>query len=290
MIYAHGSGNYAVRTTELDIARLGLSPGKGDSPFVRHLAGVNTITSRARRLLICLLMETTAENSNPRTLSYRKGVNAMARYRPARKRCLAIAILALAALIAHRPPPVAAQTLSTLGETPGGERPLELVKASFARVLGAAGEQRQVELRRVTEELFDFHEMSRRVLGAHWQEGSGPEQEEFVRLFIDMLERMYVTSIASLPLAAVKFEGESIAGVYARVSTRIVGRRGDTSVEYRLVDHTGRWVVYDIAVEGVSMVSSYRSQFNSLLRNSTFSELLGRLRSREVGAKAEQGP
>jgi phospholipid transport system substrate-binding protein len=74
------------------------------------------------------------------------------------------------------------------------------------------------------------------------------------------------------------------------VSSRIAGRRGDTTVEYRLVDHAERWVVYDIAVEGVSLVSSYRSQFNSLLRNSSFAELLGRLRDREVGAKAEQGP
>ena len=243
---------------------------------------------RARRLLL----ETTARKSKLETAGYGKGVNAMIRYRPAGKkwRFPAVAITALSAIIACVPLPAAAQTLSKGSEETGREHPLDLVKTSFARVLGAEGGQRQIELRRVTEELFDFHEMSRRMLGAYWQEASGPEQEEFVQLFTDLLERMYLTSIASMPLATVKFEGESIAGAYARVSTRIVGRRGDTSVEYRLVDHMGRWVVYDIAVEGVSLVSSYRSQFNSLLRNSTFSQLLGRLQSREVGAKAEQGP
>jgi len=216
----------------------------------------------------------------------------MARYLPARKTwpVAAIAIMALSAVIAYVPLPAAAQTLPKGSEAPGRERPLALVKSSFARVLGAEGGQRQVELRRVTEELFDFHEMSRRMLGAHWQEGSGPEQEEFVQLFTDMLERMYLTNIASMPLATAKFVGEAIAGAYAQVSSRIAGRGGETSVEYRLVDHAGRWVVYDIAVEGVSLVSSYRSQFNSLLRNSSFSELLGRLRNRGTGAKAEQGP
>jgi len=227
-----------------------------------------------------------------KTLGYREGVNAMARYRPTDKTrpLSAVAIMALSAFIAYGPLSAAGQTLTRGREATGRERPLELVKSSFARVLGAERGQRQVELRRVTEELFDFHEMSRRMLGAHWQEGSGPQQEEFVQLFTDMLERMYLTNIASMPLATVKFEGESIAGAYARVSSRIPGRRGETSVEYRLVDNAGRWVVYDIAVEGVSLVSSYRSQFNSLLRNSSFAELLGRLRDREVGAKAEQGP
>jgi phospholipid transport system substrate-binding protein len=202
----------------------------------------------------------------------------------------AIAVMVLSTAVAFLPVPAFAQTL-TKGSEPGGrERPLELVKSSFARVMEAEGGQRQVEIRRVSEELFDFHEMSRRMLGAHWQEGSPPQQEEFVQLFTEMLERMYLTNIASVPLAAVKFEGELISGDYARVSSRIAGRRGDTSVEYRLMDHGGQWAVYDIAVEGVSLVSSYRSQFNSILRTSSFAALLERLRSQDVGARIEQGP
>jgi phospholipid transport system substrate-binding protein len=202
----------------------------------------------------------------------------------------AIAVMVLSTAVAFLPAPAFAQTLSKAPEAAGRERPLDVVKSSFARVMEAEGGQRQVEIRRVTEELFDFHEMSRRMLGAHWQEGSIPQQEEFVQLFTEMLERMYLTNIASMPLATVKFEGELISGDYARVSSRIAGRRGDTSVEYRLVDHGGQWAVYDIAVEGVSLVSSYRSQFNSILRNASFAALLERMRSREVGARVEQGP
>ena len=201
-----------------------------------------------------------------------------------------LAVMALATAAAFLPLPAPAQTLSKGSEPPVRQRPLEIVKSSFARVMEAEGKQRQVEIRRVTEELVDFHEMSRRILGARWQEGSASQQEEFVQLLAEMLERMYLTNIASMPLAAVKFEGELIAGDYARVSSRIAGRRGDTSVEYRLVDHAGQWVVYDIAIEGVGLVSSYRSQFTSILRNSSFASLLERLRSREVGSRAEQGP
>jgi len=202
----------------------------------------------------------------------------------------AIAVIVLTTAVAFPPVAAFAQAISKGGEVAGRARPLELVKSSFARVMEAEGGQRQAEIRRVTEQLFDFHEMSRRMLGVHWQEGSVPQQEEFVQLFTEMLERMYLTNIASLPLATVKFEGELILGDYARVSSRIAGRRGDTSVEYRLVDHDGQWVVYDIAVEGVSLVSSYRSQFNSILRNASFASLFERLRSRETSARIEQGP
>jgi phospholipid transport system substrate-binding protein len=122
------------------------------------------------------------------------------------------------------------------------------------------------------------------------RKGSVPQQEEFVQLFTEMLERMYLTNIASLPLATVKFEGELISGDYARVSSRIAGRRGDTSVEYRLVDHDGQWVVYDIAVEGVSLVSSYRSQFNSILRNSSSPRSSSDCEAEETSARIEEGP
>lgn len=228
-----------------------------------------------------------------RTSDNWKGVHAMLRCRNGWSidaRVLALVVVALSGALLYAPLPTLAQTRNAGGEPPPGRgRPLEVVKASFSRVLAAKGGARQAEVRRVTDELFDFHEMSRRMLGTHWQEGSEPEQEEFVRLFTDMLERVYLTNIADLPLASVQFEGELISGDYARVSSRMAGRRRDIAIEYRLIDADGRWAVYDVAVEGVSLVSSYRSQFHSILRNSSLAELLARLRSREVAGKAEQG-
>ena len=172
-------------------------------------------------------------------------------------------------------------------------QPLDVVKSSVTRVLAAVGSgQQRVEARRVAEELFDFDEMCRRMLADHWQEGSSYQQGEFVRLFTELLERSYLSSLRSVPPAAVTFLGETVNGSYAQVKSRIATSRfGETSVDYRLVDHDGRWAVYDVVLDGVSLVSSYRSQFTSILRTSSFAQLLEKLRSREqVDAKNEQGP
>ena len=150
-------------------------------------------------------------------------------------------------------------------------QPLDVVKSSVTRVLAAAGGgQQRVEARRVVEELFDFDEMCRRMLADHWQEGTAYQQGEFVRLFTELLERSYLSGLRSVPPAAITFLGETVNGSYAQVKSRIATSRfGETSVDYRLVDHDGRWAVYDVALDGVSLVSSYRSQFTSILRTSS---------------------
>jgi len=172
-------------------------------------------------------------------------------------------------------------------------QPLDVVKSSVTRVLAAVGSgQQKAEARRVAEELFDFDEMCRRMLGDHWQEGSPYQQGEFVRLFTELLERSYLNGLRSVPPAAVTFLGETVNGSYEQVESRIATSRfGETSVEYRLVDHDGRWAVYDVVLDGVSLVSSYRSQFTSILRTSSFAQLLEKLRSREQSdPRNGQGP
>jgi len=205
---------------------------------------------------------------------------------------LAVAMLATA--VSGGSEPAFAQTIGKNGEATSPARalpPLELVKSSMTRVLAiaqsrtadASASAQRREMRLAAEELFDFNEMSRRMLGRHWSEGTREEQAEFVRLFTDLLERSYLTALTHFPSVAITFEGESVNGPYAQVSSQIlVGRRGNASLEYRLLETDGRWAVYDIAVDGVSLVLSYRSQFNSILRTSRFTELLDRLRSREA--------
>jgi phospholipid transport system substrate-binding protein len=203
-----------------------------------------------------------------------------------------IGVAVLAPAVACGTEPALAQTVGKSAEATSPARalpPLELVKSSMTRVLaisqtaGAPASARRREMRLVAEELFDFNEMSRRMLGAHWNEGTREEQAEFVRLFTDLLERSYLTALAHYPLVTITFEGEAVNGSYAQVSSQVlVGRRANASLEYRLLETDGRWAVYDIVVDGVSLVLSYRSQFNSILRTSRFAELLDRLRSRET--------
>jgi len=172
--------------------------------------------------------------------------------------------------------------------------PLELVKATVSRVIAIVqapravasdGRQRRAEIRRVAQGLFDFREMARLTLAQHWKDRSGPEQEEFVRLFTELLERCYLTTIENYAGEKITFLGESISGPYAQVRSRITSdRRMETSIEYRLIEREARWVVYDVLLDGVSLVSNYRSQFNSIIRTSSFADLLAKLRSKEIEA------
>jgi phospholipid transport system substrate-binding protein len=207
-----------------------------------------------------------------------------------------LAPVAMAAAFALLPLPAFGQSTAPQPEPASAavpsQQPMALVKSSLTRVLAATGSGQQVEAKRVAAELFDFDEMCSRMLAEHWQEGSAYQQGEFVRLFTEMLERIYLRGLRSIPAGAVTFLGETVNGSYAQVRSRIVsGRFGETSVEYRLVDHGDRWVVYDVVLDGVSLVSSYRSQFASILRTSSFSQLVERLRSKQqVDQQDEQGP
>ena len=174
--------------------------------------------------------------------------------------------------------------------------PLELVRASVSRVLAivqapnavaSGGGQRRTEIRRVAQGLFDFNEMARLTLARHWKDRSVREQEEFVRLFTDLLERSYLTTIENYAGERVTFLTESVSGPYAQVRSRITtDRRMEISIDYRLIESGARWAVYDVVLDGVSLVSNYRSQFNSIIRTSSFADLLTKLRSRQIEAHA----
>jgi phospholipid transport system substrate-binding protein len=202
--------------------------------------------------------------------------------------------MVLAATLAFGASPALAQTDARVEPATAHPGPLELIKSSLPRVLTIVQSQsvrdtqegkRRPEIRQAAADMFDFDDISRRILAQHWKNASPQEQDEFVRLFMEMLERVYLSSITTYPLASITFQSETIDGSYAQVRSRMTGRSGrDVPVEYRLFDSDGRWAVYDIAVDGVSFVSSYRSQFNSILRRTSFAQLLERLQSREASA------
>jgi phospholipid transport system substrate-binding protein len=170
---------------------------------------------------------------------------------------------------------------------------LDLVRSSVARVHGAGyslgsrgSESERVEIRRAAVALFDVEAMSRRMLARHWNDGSPPQQAEFIRLLTDLLERALSNIMVSEPGASIVFDGESIDGAYAQVRSRVVSDRGpDVSIEYRLSKSGERWVVYDVLHEGASLVLDYRSQFNSILQTSSFAALLERMRGNEIDAR-----
>jgi phospholipid transport system substrate-binding protein len=213
-------------------------------------------------------------------------------------------LVALVTMLAIGVPPAIGQTeVKEAQAVPAGAQlgPLELVRTSLSRVLAIVQSQppgatqaamRRAEIRQAALEMFDFDHMSRRILADHWQNGTPQEQRDFVRLFKELLERAYLTSIGNYPLASITYQGESIDGSYAKVRSRMNGGKGGGTVgiEYRLFESDGRWAVYDVAANGVSLVSSYRSQFNSLLRRHSFADMLERLQNRAAAVAPSGEP
>jgi phospholipid transport system substrate-binding protein len=142
----------------------------------------------------------------------------------------------------------------------------------------------RADLRRIAGELFDFDEIARRALSRHWAARSRTEQQEFVALFTDLLERAYLGKIVvAYSGEKVVYTGEAVQDGYATVRSRILTRRGrDTQLDYRLHLVGGRWRVYDILIDGVSFVSTYRSQFNQVMQSASWNELMDRLRKRSL--------
>jgi phospholipid transport system substrate-binding protein len=155
---------------------------------------------------------------------------------------------------------------------------------------GLSPAQRRAQVRDVATEVFDVAETARRALGPHWQQRTPAEREEFVRLFRDLLEQTYVTRIEEYGGERVEYLSERVDGDTSVVRAQIVTRDGKTvPVEGRLLQKNGRWYVYDILIENVSLVANYRSQFDRIIRTSSYDELVKRLRDR-VASAAESKP
>ncbi|HEV8642827.1 MAG TPA: ABC transporter substrate-binding protein [Methylomirabilota bacterium] len=144
-------------------------------------------------------------------------------------------------------------------------------------------EKARLEIRRIATDLFDFDEVSRRALSRHWAARSSQEQAEFISLFTDLLERSYVGKIESYSGEKIVYTGELVDGDYATVRSRVVSkRRTETALDYRLHRTGGRWKVYDVLIDGVSFVSTYRSEFNRIIQSSSWDDLMDRLRKKRI--------
>ena len=185
-----------------------------------------------------------------------------------------------------------AQAGDDTGATAGSLRPLDLVKSSVSRVLaitqspteGTAGsEDRRTQIRRVALDLFAFNEMARRVVGQHSKDCLPQEQDEFARLFAEVFTQAYVTAVERYSGEDVAFLGEEITGASALVRSRVTTTTGSRiSIEYQLLERGSRWAVYDIVLDGTSLVSTYRSQFKSSIRTSSFAQLMERMRTERL--------
>jgi len=148
-------------------------------------------------------------------------------------------------------------------------------------------DQRRVEIRRVATDLFDFDEISRRALGRYWTSRTAEEQAEFTRLFTDLLERAYIGRIEAYSGEKILYTAEVVDGPFATVRSKVLTRRNtETPLEYRLHLRNGRWKVYDILIDNVSFVSTYRSEFTRIMQRESYAVLIDRLRKQGVEGAA----
>ena len=151
-----------------------------------------------------------------------------------------------------------------------------------------ASERRRADIRRAADTLFDFPDMSRRALGRHWTDRTPAEREEFTRLFTDLIARTYIGKIDRYAGESIAYVGERVDGEEASVRSRVVTAKGSQiPVEYRLHRVNDEWTAYDVLIENVSLVGTYRSQFDRIIKAESFANLLRRLREKGQVAEAQ---
>jgi phospholipid transport system substrate-binding protein len=147
--------------------------------------------------------------------------------------------------------------------------------------------ERRDQLRQILFARFDFAEMAKRALGSNWRRRTPQEQEEFIRLFTDVLERAYAELIEAYTDEKIVYVNERIDGAYADVASKILTSKGEEySINYKVHLISNEWKVYDVVAENISLVNNYRSQFNRVIANASYEELVSRLRNKAEFAGA----
>jgi phospholipid transport system substrate-binding protein len=147
----------------------------------------------------------------------------------------------------------------------------------------ARARDRRAAIRKEAEVVFDFTETAKRALGRHWQGLLEKDRQEFTRLFTDLIERAYISKIERYSGERITYAGESVDAGLATVRTRFVTKQGtEVPVDYRMHERGDRWLVYDVSVEGVSLVNNYRTQFDKIIQSSSYAELVRRMKAADA--------
>lgn len=141
---------------------------------------------------------------------------------------------------------------------------------------------RRAAVRKIANDIFDFSETAKRSLARHWPPRTPAEREEFIALFADLLERSYISKIEVYGGEKIGYLGETIEGDLATVRTKIVTKQQtEIPIDYRMLRRGEKWLVYDIIIEGVSLIAIYRTQFNKIITTSSYQELVKKMKTKQ---------
>jgi phospholipid transport system substrate-binding protein len=142
-------------------------------------------------------------------------------------------------------------------------------------------EERGRLVRLAADERFDWEEMAKRSLARHWRNLTEEEKKEFVPIYADLLERTYMKRIENYSGEKVSYKGERVEGTYSKVRVSVFTSQDvEIPVEYRLIKKGADWLIYDVSIEGISLVNNYREQFNSIILRSSYEGLVAELKKK----------
>ncbi|MEO5954900.1 MAG: ABC transporter substrate-binding protein [Nitrospiraceae bacterium] len=195
-----------------------------------------------------------------------------------------------------RQPALAAIVDGPMRAVPTEYSPTESVKNSIVEVLAILGnetlrqpgrsEERRHQIEQVIRHRVNYTHMAQRSLGAPWAKLSGLEQEEFVRLFVELIRDTVANNIDQYYDEQVFYLFERREGGFAEVRTNLMGPKINTSLDFRLENHSGEWIVYDVAIDSASIVRNYRTQFSRIIRDQSYAGLVEKMKERAHTVKS----
>jgi len=173
---------------------------------------------------------------------------------------------------------------------------LDAVRTSVEAILESLKDEqldtaaRREQMRAAIKDRFDFRAMSQRTLATNWKKASDQEQQQFVELFSQLVEYSYVDKIESYTNEKVEFPSAKVKGRKALVDTLIITASADIPVSYKLYQKDDEWLVYDVIIEGVSLINNYRSSYKEIVKKEGISGLLAKMQNKLNELDSDHAP
>ena len=169
--------------------------------------------------------------------------------------------------------------------------PMETIRVQVNKVLDvlrdpalkaeSAKKTKEQKIWEIVDSIFDHTELSKRTLTRNWGKFSADQQKEFERLFGRLLGKVYMDRILAYSGEDIVFTKEiMVSEKSAEIQSKVVGKTNEIPINYRMILKNGQWKVYDVVIEGISLVKNYREQFNEILMKKSPSDLLDTLRKK----------
>lgn len=163
----------------------------------------------------------------------------------------------------------------------------EVVRIVASKEMKHNDQKRRQALKKTISAVFDYSEMAKRSLGKHWNQRTAAEKKRFAELFATLLENSYAGKIESYNNERIVYLKENVEGDHAEVKSKVVtAKRDEFTLDYRMINQNGKWMAYDVVIEGVSLVSNYRTQFNKIISSGGYAELVKKLETKTDELKA----